>query len=259
MHLKSLSVTIQATGDRPPPNQTAKSDVQSSWLAEVVPLASPRQRVLAHRARSSSQRQLGTTRVFDVIGALAALVVFLPVIAAVLLVVKATSRGPAFFVQQRVGRNGRPFDCLKFRTMRVGADAELSDMLKSDPELRAVFAEGYKLPEDPRITKVGRLLRSLSLDELPQIINVLRGDMSLVGPRPVVPEELWRYGDRGEIVLMVRPGMTGPWQVGGRNDISYDERIELDTDYALSRTLRLDISILFRTATSMVGGFRGAY
>ena len=122
---------------------------------------------------------------------------------------------------------------------------------------RTSFAAAYKLSNDPRVTRVGRFLRRTSLDELPQLVNVVRGDMSLVGPRPVVPEELWRYGDRGQIVLQVRPGMTGPWQVGGRNDIPYADRIGLDVDYVLHRSVPGDLRILAQTVRYLLMGQPG--
>jgi lipopolysaccharide/colanic/teichoic acid biosynthesis glycosyltransferase len=177
--------------------------------------------------------------------------------ALVALVVRCTSAGPVVFAQTRVGHHGRPFLCLKFRTMRVGADAELTALLAADSKARTSFAAAYKLSNDPRVTRVGRFLRRTSLDELPQLVNVVRGDMSLVGPRPVVPEELWRYGDRGQIVLQVRPGMTGPWQVGGRNDIPYADRIGLDVDYVLHRSVPGDLRILAQTVRYLLMGQPG--
>jgi lipopolysaccharide/colanic/teichoic acid biosynthesis glycosyltransferase len=178
--------------------------------------------------------------------------------ALVALVVRYSSPGPVVFAQTRVGHHGRPFRCLKFRTMRLGADAELFALLETDSSARTAFAASYKLSDDPRVTRVGRFLRRTSLDELPQLVNVVRGDMSLVGPRPVVPEELWRYGDRGQIVLQVRPGMTGPWQVGGRNDIAYADRIRLDVDYALHRSVSGDLRILGQTVRYLLKGQPGA-
>ena len=186
-------------------------------------------------------------RAFDVVVASAALIVAAPLMLGAAAAVRVSSRGPVIFRQVRVGRRGRTFSCLKFRTMRIDAEAQLAAILAEDDSARAAFETDFKLLDDPRITRVGRLLRRTSLDELPQLINVLRGEMSLVGPRPVIPEELGRYGDYGQVVLQVRPGMTGAWQVNGRNTISYRQRIRLDVDYALNRSLAQDIGILRQT------------
>lgn len=207
---------------------------------------------MLQRARWRSIKASGTQRAFDVVVASAALVTVAPVILAVAAAVRFTSRGPAIFKQTRVGRNGRSFECLKFRTMVTHAESQLIEILKNDPEARAAFQSDFKLGDDPRITRIGRVLRRSSLDELPQLINVLRGEMSIVGPRPVVPQELGRYGDFAQVVLQVRPGMTGPWQVGGRSAIPYMERVRLDVEYALHRTLADDISIVRRTARCVV-------
>ena len=131
--------------------------------------------------------------------------------------------------------------------MHADAAERLTALLLEDESARTAFEQDFKLPVDPRITRIGRLLRRSSLDELPQLFNVLRGEMSLVGPRPVVPEELGRYGSSAQVVLQVRPGMTGAWQVNGRNALSYPQRVRLDVDYALNRSLMLDIRILRRT------------
>ena len=212
---------------------------------------------LVGRSRTRALRIEATQRLLDVVvGSVALAALSLPM-AIVALVVRCTSPGRVVFAQTRVGHHGRPFRCLKFRTMRVGADAELSALLEADSSARTAFAAIYKLSNDPRVTRVGRFLRRTSLDELPQLVNVVRGDMSLVGPRPVVPEELWRYGDRGQIVLQVRPGVTGPWQVGGRNDLPYADRIRLDVDYVLHRSVSGDLRILSQTVSYLLTGQPG--
>jgi undecaprenyl-phosphate galactose phosphotransferase len=226
--------------------------------AQVAPLASPRRAHLMGRARSRSLRGQSTQRVVDVVVSGVALAIVAPVMALVALAVRLTSPGPVIFAQTRVGRQGRQFRCLKFRSMRVDADAALAELLATDSEARAAYAADFKLKLDPRITRVGRILRRTSLDELPQLLNVLRGEMSVVGPRPVVPEELWRYGDRGQIVLQVRPGMTGPWQVAGRNDVPYPERVAMDVGYVLHRSVLGDLRILAQTVTYVLGGQPGA-
>jgi exopolysaccharide production protein ExoY len=173
------------------------------------------------------------------------------------LLVVATSRGPALFVQERVGLGGRRFRMVKFRTMHVDAE----ERLRNDPELWDRYVRnGFKLPAhmDSRVTPIGRFLRRSSLDELPQLLNVLQGHMSLVGPRPVVPRELEMYGAHAEVYLGVKPGLTGWWQVNGRAGVVYPERVELDRYYAESWTLWLDVRILLRTPLTLLRG-GGAY
>ena len=155
--------------------------------------------------------------------------------------------GPALFAHERLGANGRPFRCLKFRTMVVDADAVLRDTLAQDPNAAAEWMLYRKLRRDPRVTRIGRFLRSQSLDELPQLINVLRRDMSLVGPRPIVEQEVTHYADAISHYYAVRPGITGLWQVSGRSDVSYARRVQLDSFYATNWTLRLDAAIIGRT------------
>lgn len=155
--------------------------------------------------------------------------------------------GPAIFSHQRVGRNGKLFPCYKFRSMVVNAQEQLKLLLAANPQLRAQWEQDHKLKCDPRISAVGRYLRETSLDELPQLFNVLRGEMSLVGPRPIVTAELERYGEDVEYFLMVRPGITGLWQVSGRNDVDYDTRVYLDTWYVKNWSLWYDIAILCKT------------
>jgi lipopolysaccharide/colanic/teichoic acid biosynthesis glycosyltransferase len=202
---------------------------------------------MVQRARGRNLRADAIQRAFDIVVASVAIVVAAPLMLGVAAVVAITSRGPVIFRQTRIGRHGEPFECMKFRTMRTDAEARLAAMLLEDEGARAAFEKDFKLLADPRITRIGRLLRRSSLDELPQLIDVLRGDMSIVGPRPVVPEELGRYGSCAQVVLQVRPGMTGAWQVNGRNTTSYEQRVRLDLDYALNRSLRGDIGILRRT------------
>jgi lipopolysaccharide/colanic/teichoic acid biosynthesis glycosyltransferase len=176
------------------------------------------------------------------------------------LMVKLTSRGPVFYVQQRVGRDYRSFGCIKFRTMRRDADRVLGLLLAQSPDLAEEYRNDYKLKNDPRITPLGKFLRRSSLDELPQFWNVLKGEMSVVGPRPIVRDELERYGDCMEEVLAVRPGLTGLWQVSGRNNLAYSTRVKLDLRYARYRDFWLDIRIIMRTiAVILDPKDRGAY
>ena len=198
-------------------------------------------------------------RVLDLAVAGLGLVVLAPVLLLVAVLVAATSPGPVVYRQQRYGRGGRTFTILKFRTMVEGADERIRSLLV-DPAQRAHLAEHGKLLDDPRITPVGRFLRLLSLDELPQLLNVLRGDMSLVGPRPRWDvEELGRYGEDIDTYLSVLPGLTGPWQVAGRNRLSDTERIALDVAYARTGTLWIDLVLLARTVPVLLWPFgRGA-
>lgn len=196
----------------------------------------------------------------DIVFSLLVLGLGSPVFLALALLVKFTSRGPVFYVQQRVGRDYRSFGCIKFRTMRRDADRVLSSLLATSPDLEEEFRNDFKLKNDPRITRLGRFLRRSSLDELPQFVNVLRGEMSVVGPRPIVRKELPRYGERMDEVLAVRPGLTGLWQVSGRNNLSYARRVELDVRYSRHRSFRMDLLILVKTIGVVLDPRdRGAY
>lgn len=184
-----------------------------------------------------------------------ALLVVIPLIA---LAIRLDSRGPVFFTQQRLGRNGRIIRVVKFRTMARNASAMLDTLLESDPALRAEWKETQKLTHDPRLTRVGRFLRHTSLDELPQVYNVLKGEMSFVGPRPIVESEIERYGEAYELYTRVRPGITGLWQISGRNDLPYEKRVQLDKDYVYNWSVWLDIYIIVRTVPTLLSG-NGAY
>jgi len=191
-------------------------------------------------------------RAIDIVLALAALIVLAPVMLAVALLVKLTSKGPAIFRHRRIGRNGKDFYCCKFRTMVCDADVRLAKLLREDPAARAEWEQDHKLRNDPRITPIGSFLRKTSLDELPQIFNVLMGSMSWVGPRPIVAGEVIRYGRRFNAYCEVRPGITGLWQVSGRNDTSYRRRVAMDVLYVLSRSLRLYSMIIVRTVPAVL-------
>jgi lipopolysaccharide/colanic/teichoic acid biosynthesis glycosyltransferase len=186
-------------------------------------------------------------RWFDIAFSLLVLILLSPIYLLLALLVALSSPGPIFYVQQRVGKNYRPFNCLKFRTMVHNADQVLQDMLETSPHIREEFEGNFKLKHDPRITWIGRFLRVTSLDEFPQFWNVLRGDMSVVGPRPLVPEELPKYGGYMHTILTIRPGITCIWQVSGRNDIPYDLRIQMDVSYARRHNFLMDLWLIFRT------------
>jgi exopolysaccharide production protein ExoY len=197
-------------------------------------------------------------RIFDVLIASITLIVFLPLFAFVVLLLKLTDPGPVIFRHIRVGQGGRRFACFKFRSMVLDSDKVLKTLLESDPAARKEWDRTQKLANDPRITPVGKFLRQSSLDELPQLINVIRGDMSLVGPRPIVPSELTRYGDKLSLYLLARPGITGIWQVSGRNDCGYDRRIEMDANYVRNWRFSTDFVILLRTLGAVLAQ-RGSY
>ena len=196
-------------------------------------------------------------RIFDVTASLLLLCLLAPLLIWIALRIRM-SGSSAIFSHSRVGRDGRMFPCYKFRTMVPDAERVLQRLLDADPAARAEWAREFKLKNDPRVTAVGQFLRETSLDELPQIWNVLKGDMSLVGPRPVIAEELPRYGDDRSFYLQVRPGVTGLWQISGRNDVDYGYRVSLDTWYVRNWSLWYDLAILMKTA-SVVFGRKGAY
>ena len=208
--------------------------------------------------RLALKRNSVTKRAFDILCAFIGLLVLSPLFLLIVLLIKLDSRGPAFFGHKRLGKGGRYFTCYKFRTMRPDAEQVLKDLLRRDPEARAQWEKDFKLKNDPRITKVGAFLRKTSLDELPQLWNVLKGDMSLVGPRPIVTDEVKRYGDKARYLFKVPPGITGLWQVSGRNDIDYEERVLLDEYYAKNWSLWLDIEVIIRTFGAVLKK-QGAY
>lgn len=208
-------------------------------------------------ARSGNIR-LVLKRGFDIAGAAMLLLILLPLLPFLALAVRMDG-GPALYRHSRVGLNGRTFNCLKYRTMVVGADQMLANHLAKDPLASAEWAATRKLKHDPRITRIGRVMRAASLDELPQLLNVLRGEMSLVGPRPVVHEELEKhYGVTGRnAYAATKPGITGLWQVSGRSGTSYEDRVSLDITYARTWSLFLDMKILLRTVPAVLAR-RGA-
>jgi len=214
--------------------------------------------------KKDNKRSFGTLkRVMDVVGSLLALIVAAPVFAAIALAIKATSEGPVFFRQTRIGEHGKPFMFLKFRSMKTGNDATahkeyVKRLISGNAERHQSNGNGngvFKLTADPRITKVGALLRKTSLDELPQFINVLKGEMSLVGPRPPIPYEVEAYDVwHRRRLLEAKPGITGLWQVSGRSRVTFDEMVRLDLRYARSWTPWMDIKILLRTPLAVVAG-----
>jgi lipopolysaccharide/colanic/teichoic acid biosynthesis glycosyltransferase len=190
----------------------------------------------------------------DILGTLLGLILTAPLMALIACLIVLDSPGPVFFSQLRVGRDGRPFRMFKFRSMADGAE----EMLEQLVNIEELDPPAFKLKDDPRMTRVGRILRRLSLDELPQLFNVLKGDMSLVGPRPEEMRLVERYQDWHRQRLAVKPGMTGPMQISGRGDLSLDERVQLEIDYIEHHSLWRDVTILLRTIPAVIQG-RGSY
>ncbi|NUN64744.1 sugar transferase [Pseudanabaena biceps] len=186
-------------------------------------------------------------RSLDIAFSLVVLSILSPIYLGIACLILASSQGSVLYIHPRVGLGGRQFNCIKFRTMIDGAEQLLEEYLSSCPISRAEYESSFKLKQDPRITKIGKFLRITSLDELPQFWNVLMGDMSVVGPRPLVQAELIKYGSAIDRVLSVRPGIAGLWQVSGRNDIPYDRRVQLDASYVRLMSLGLDMKLILKT------------
>lgn len=197
-------------------------------------------------------------RILDIVICALAMPAIVPLCLLISLLIRLDSRGAAIYRQERVGKNGVPFMLYKFRTMVPDADRVLGEYLESDPELAKEWQANQKLKNDPRLTKMGQFLRKTSLDELPQVLNILRGEMTLVGPRPIVEGETGRYGRYFEEYCEVRPGLTGLWQTSGRNDTTYSQRVAYDHYYINHWSLKLDMWILAKTIPVALSG-RGAY
>ncbi len=192
------------------------------------------------------------SRLIDIAIAGLALLFFLPLFLVIAIAIKLADPGPVFFRHRRIGLGGRTFGCWKFRTMVVDAESRLAAILESDPEAAREWEESQKLTHDPRVTWLGNFLRRSSLDELPQFFNVLMGEMSIVGPRPIVETEAARYGQHFALYCLVRPGITGLWQISGRSDIRYFERVLMDVRYVSSRSVMRDLKIIILTVPSVL-------
>ena len=199
-------------------------------------------------------RAQAVKRTFDLAFGVAMALLSLPAAILIALAVVIRSGGPVLYSQQRLGRGGRTISVWKFRSMVVDADAVLQQVLEADPAWAAEWRQHRKLRRDPRLTGIGRLLRKTSLDELPQVWNIIRGDMSLVGPRPIVAKELDRYGANASLYLAVKPGLTGLWQTSGRNDTTYDQRVQLDAEYVRTWSVAKDLQIVVNTVPAVVRG-----
>jgi exopolysaccharide production protein ExoY len=213
-------------------------------------------KVASPLARSFARRAI--KRVVDLVGGVSTITIALPLMLLIALAIVVDSRGSPVYVHRRIGRDGVAFGVMKFRSMVRGADDGWDEQLTRDPERAQDWERARKVRDDPRVTRVGRLLRKYSLDELPQLLNVVAGHMSLVGPRPVMEDELEFFGDEAPLVLSVRPGVTGLWTISGRSDTSYEERVALEASYVREWRLQLDLSILMRTVPRVISG-RGAY
>ena len=184
---------------------------------------------------------------FDFVFSLILIILGFPIFLLIIILIKFSSRGPIFFRHKRIGKERKPFYCLKFRTMHPEADDILQNLLDKNEELKEEFEKTQKLKNDPRVTTIGKFLRKTSLDELPQLLNVLKFEMSIIGPRPIIEEEIQRYGSSINRVLSIKPGMTGLWQVSGRNNLTYRRRIMLDCHYIEHFNLIMDLRIIIRT------------
>ncbi|HEY8578076.1 MAG TPA: sugar transferase [Devosia sp.] len=202
--------------------------------------------------RRGNRRGIGAKRAFDLSAATLLLLFALPAMFFIALIMFSTDRGPILFSHERIGLDGKRFRCLKFRSMVVNSQEALRRHLELFPQARAEWEATQKLRDDPRITPLGRFLRVTSLDELPQLINVIRGEMSLVGPRPIVQDEVVRYAEQIEHYAAVRPGITGLWQVSGRSDCDYDQRVQLDTRYVREWSFFGDLVILIKTVKVVI-------
>ncbi len=197
---------------------------------------------------------------FDFLFSLFILIAGLPFFFIISILVKLSSRGPIFFMQERIGKNQKPFKCIKFRTMHPEAADILENLLQNNVEIRKEYEANHKLKNDPRVTNIGKFLRKTSLDEIPQFLNVLKFEMSVVGPRPIVKEEIKKYGKSIKEVLSIKPGITGLWQVSGRNNLSYKRRILLDCMYVRNIKFLTDLRIIIRTfGVIFFPNDRGAY
>ncbi|EPN9866394.1 undecaprenyl-phosphate galactose phosphotransferase WbaP, partial [Klebsiella pneumoniae] len=185
-------------------------------------------------------------RFFDIVGSVSIIFILSPLLLYICKKVKQDG-GPAIYGHERIGKGGKPFKCLKFRSMVIDSKQVLDNLLKEDEEAKKEWEATFKLKNDPRITKIGKFLRRTSLDELPQLFNVLKGDMSLVGPRPIITAELERYNEEVDYYLLSKPGMTGLWQVSGRSDVDYETRVYLDAWYVKNWSMWNDVAILFKT------------
>ena len=198
---------------------------------------------------ASKINYISVKRIIDVIISIIGLIVLSPIFLILAIIIKLDSKGPVFFAHTRYGKDGKKFKMYKFRTMYENAQDMINDFT---PEQMKEWKENFKLQDDPRITKVGKFLRKTSLDELPQIVNIIKGDLSIIGPRPVIEEELEKYGDNKDKFLSVTPGLTGYWQANGRSSTTYEQRMEMELYYIDNISPKLDVKIFFKTVESVI-------
>lgn len=233
--------------------EAQRIEVGKSWSSVAKTASKSDQRASIPQPIGKSSK-----RIVDVILASTALVLLSPLLLLVAIIVKLSDGGPVFYSHSRIGLGGASFKCLKFRTMRPNAGAQLAELLKVNPEAKIEWEATRKLKSDPRVTVVGGILRESSIDELPQLINIVRGEMSLVGPRPITAEELPLYGEHVSSYMAGRPGLTGHWQISGRSDVSYQQRVRLDVQYLQNWSLAWDLVIIAKTVPVLFS-HRGSY
>jgi undecaprenyl-phosphate galactose phosphotransferase len=226
---------------------------------ELRPLYSENMVVISVKNNLSRAYNRIFKRIFDLVVATLGTIAISPILLGIALAIKRASPGPVFYSHKRIGHNGEYFQCWKFRSMVVDSDVKLKEYLEANPEARIEWEENQKLKNDPRVTKIGHILRKTSLDELPQLWNVIKGEMSLVGPRPIVDNEVEKYGIYFADYKMVKPGMTGLWQTSGRSDTSYPRRVRMDAWYVRNWNVWLDISLLVKTVKVVFSKQSGAY
>ena len=241
--------------EAPDSTDTVSADTVTTDATEfLLVVAGDEPLVVAEHFRRQTATSEQVHRLFDVTLACAMLLFVFPLLAVCAVAVRCTSPGPILFRHKRIGRDGREFECIKLRTMCERADVAIAELVGNSPESLAEWSANQKLMCDPRTTPVGAVLRRYCLDELPQLFNVLAGDMSIVGPRPIVADEVKRYGALFGLYCSVRPGLTGLWQVSGRHSLPYRERVMLDAQYARTKCVRLDLLIVARTIPVVVLG-----
>ena len=229
-----------------------------AWRGPVLLHRDPVRRALVESRPLKVGVSGALNRAFDMVIALAALIVTAPMMGLAALLILFERKGPILYAHPRIGRGGQVFSVLKFRSMCVDGDRVVAEHLATNAEARAEWEKDHKLRNDPRVSGLGRVLRKSSIDELPQIFNVIRGEMSIVGPRPITQNEIEKYGQLFECYCSVKPGITGVWQVSGRNDISYQRRVEMDAIYARKKSIILDLRLIIATVPALLSR-RGSY
>ncbi len=211
-------------------------------------------KLLKKEMKSFKKFDLFIKRIIDIVGSIVGIILLIPltIIVAIANALSKSDNGPIFYLQERLGKNGKKFKMFKYRTMVVDAEDKINEIIKNDEELKKEWEDSRKLKNDPRITKIGKILRKTSLDEFPQFINVLIGNMSLVGPRAVVDDEIEKFGKQKDKVLSVKPGITGNWAVNGRSDTTYEERVALEAEYVDKFSIWFDIKILLKTFSAVL-------